>query len=96
MEIAEIYNRRYLKLKGRSVSVEEAENVELIYENAKYRLAESKEKLSFFQYYNKSGTIYAPFDCIVTKVFVVSNSGTEAGMPILEIVPAILTNGAVP
>lgn len=87
VEAAKKYSDRYSKLKGKSVSRDYAENVELAYQKAKYNLARAKKTLEFYNLYNADGAIAAPFDCKVSKVIMILKGGSEAGSPIMEITP---------
>lgn len=79
--------KRYSKLKGKSSSFEYSENIELAYEEAKYKLEIAKKDVEYYELYNASGIIKAPFDCKVIKVILILKDGTEAGLPIMEIIP---------
>lgn len=78
---------RYSKLKGKSSSLAYSESIELAYEEAKYKLAIAKKNLEYYEQYNASGIIEAPFDCKVVKVMMILKGGTEAGSHIMEIIP---------
>lgn len=87
LESARMNLERYSKLKGKSISLAYFEEMEIFFEEAKYAFDWNKKNVQFYEGYNASGAIYAPFDCKVTKVFMILNAGSEAGTPIMEITP---------
>lgn len=68
-------------------SIEECGNSELAYGGAKADVDDCKAKLSFCERKKNKSEITAPYDCKVTKVYLIVGGGVKWGTPVLEIEP---------
>lgn len=76
---------RATKLKDKSISVNDYEDACYDYEIAKVQLKMKKADLTKLESDKTCFIIKAPYDCKITKVFLVENSGTDIGQEILEV-----------
>ncbi len=77
---------RYKKLeKSKVVSTAILEDVQVLYHDAIIKLARLKLQLRKLKSDKGDYIIYAPYDCKITKVIIVTNSGREIGDDMLEV-----------
>ncbi len=77
---------RYRKLiKANAVSTADLEDVQVAYHNAVINLEKLKIELDKLKSDKSDYVIFAPYDCRVSKIIIVTNSGREIGDEILEV-----------
>lgn len=76
---------RATKLKEKSISGNDYEDACYDYEIAKVQLKMKEADLTKLESDKTCFIIKAPYDCRITKVFLVENSGTDIGQDILEV-----------
>jgi len=72
-------------VKSNAVSIADFEDVQVLYHNAVINLERIKLQLKKLNSDKGDYTIHAPYGCKVTKVIIVTNSGSELGDGILKV-----------